>query len=79
MILLSAVSESLNAFLFSFSGPGDFFWGNPISEKDNWERFTKGVRIVLGMGTALLVLYEIRARRMGSGSHRAGGSAWLGS
>lgn len=67
MNLLSAVSESFNALFFSFSGPDDFFWGNPIFEKSSWEPFTKGIRIVLGMGTALLILAELRARRLGRG------------
>lgn len=65
MTLLSAISESLNHALSFFSGPNDFFWGNPIFEKNVWERLTKGIRIILAMMTALLVIYEIRARRMG--------------
>lgn len=62
MTLLSVATDSLNHL---FSGPNDFFWGNPIFEKDLWERLTKGLRIALAMGGALLLLYELRARRMG--------------
>jgi hypothetical protein len=63
MTLLTAVSDSLFSLL---SGPNDsFFWSNPIFEKDFWEGFTKGFRIFLAMVGALLLLYEIRARRMG--------------
>lgn len=61
MNLMSAVSESLLAFL---AGPNDFFWGNPIFAKEPWERFTKLLSVGLALGGALLLLYEIRARRM---------------
>src|SRR6187399_1672313 len=46
-------------------GPSDFFWGNPMFEKDSWEAITKGFRITLAMLGALALVYEIRARRMG--------------
>ncbi|MFZ5897423.1 MAG: glycosyltransferase family 87 protein [Myxococcota bacterium] len=62
MMLLSAVSASLTSWL---SGPNDFFWGNPIFEKDSWEILTRGFRIFLAMTGALALIYEIRARRMG--------------
>src|SRR6187401_2735462 len=65
MTLLSAVSDSLLK-LNILSGPNDpFFWSNAIFEKDVWEAFTKFVRIALAVVTAALLLYEIRARRMG--------------
>jgi hypothetical protein len=62
MMLLSAVSASLSSWL---SGPNDFFWGNPIFEKDSWEIITRGFRIAIAMIGALALVYEIRARRMG--------------
>ncbi|HWA74961.1 MAG TPA: hypothetical protein VG937_21615 [Polyangiaceae bacterium] len=62
MTLISAVYASSLSWL---SGPNDFFWSNPIFEKDSWEAFTKGFRIFLAMAGALLLIYEIRARRMG--------------
>ncbi|HET9953724.1 MAG TPA: hypothetical protein VFQ61_04455, partial [Polyangiaceae bacterium] len=62
MMLLSAVSASLASWL---SGPSDFFWGNPIFEKDAWEAFTKGFRVGIALIGALAIVYEIRARRMG--------------
>lgn len=65
MHFLSAAFEFANSLSTGLSGPSDFFWSNPLFEKRVWEPFTRGVRIVLAMGTALLVLYEMRARRMG--------------
>ncbi len=62
MTLLSAVSESLSSW---FSGPNDFFWGNPIFEKDLWEKLTRGCRVGVAVLGALALLYELRARRMG--------------
>lgn len=48
------------------SAPGaDFFWSNPIFERNTWEGVTRFVRIALALVGALLLLYEIRARRMG--------------
>jgi len=60
MTLLSLVSESLASF---WSAPSSF-WSNPLFEKEKWEVFTKVLRIGLAMSGALLLLYEIRARRM---------------
>jgi hypothetical protein len=49
-----------------FAAPGgDFFWSNPIFERSTWEGFTRFVRIALALLGAFLVLYELRARRMG--------------
>ncbi len=74
MTLLSAISDSLSNLL---SAPNtDFFWNNPIFEKDVWEAFTKTVRIALAMGGALLLLYELRARRMGVRISERTGRRW---
>jgi hypothetical protein len=59
MTLLSLVSESFASF---WSAPS--FWSNPLFEKEKWEVFTKVLRIGLAMTGALLLIYEIRARRM---------------
>lgn len=65
MTLLSAVSDSLLSLGF-FSAPNDsFFWSASIFEKNFWEAFTKFIRIAVAIAGALLLLYEIRARRMG--------------
>ncbi|HEY3497388.1 MAG TPA: hypothetical protein VGK73_21980 [Polyangiaceae bacterium] len=46
----------------------DFFlyehWDGPWFEKDSWEKLTKGTRIFLCMAGALLLIYEVRARRL---------------
>src|SRR5688572_5162726 len=46
----------------------DFFlyehWDGPWFEKDGWEKLTKGTRIFLCMAGALLLIYEVRARRL---------------
>ena len=62
MTLLSV----LNAFshLTAFAPDQDFFWQNTIFEKTHWEGFMKGMRIVLTMVTALLLMYELRAARL---------------
>src|SRR5688572_5387549 len=60
MTLLSLVSESFTSF---WSAPSSF-WSNPLFEKEKWEVFTKVLRIGLAMTGALLLIYEIRARRM---------------
>src|SRR5262245_39649362 len=62
MTLLSAAVESLNLAL---GAPGDFFWNADIFQKDTWERLMKGTRVLLTLGGALLLIYEMRAQRMG--------------
>ena len=57
--VLNAVSH-----LSAFAPDQDFFWQNTIFEKSHWEGFTKGMRIVLTMTTALLLMYEMRAARL---------------
>ncbi len=62
MTLLSAAAESLNLAL---GAPGDFFWNSEIFQKDTWERLMKGMRVLLTFVGALLLIYEMRAERMG--------------
>jgi len=61
MTLLSAALESLSLL----AKPGDFFWTSAIFEKELWERVMKGMRVGLTVGGALLLIYEMRAKRMG--------------
>jgi hypothetical protein len=42
-----------------------FFWEHPIFGRDSWAGITKGIRIGLAVGTALLIMYDMRAARMG--------------
>jgi len=49
-------------------GLADFFlyerWEGPWFEKDTWEKLMKGTRVTLTMLGALLLIYEVRARRL---------------
>lgn len=45
--------------------PASFFWHNPIFARDTWAGITKGIRIALATGTALLIMYDMRAARLG--------------
>jgi hypothetical protein len=62
---LLALSSALTHWLALSS---DFFlyeaWQGPWFEKEAWEKFTKFVRLTLTFGGALLLIYEIRARRL---------------
>ena len=57
-----------SAFTHWLALSSDFFlyeaWQGPWFEKENWEKFTKFVRLTLTFGGALLLIYEIRARRL---------------
>jgi hypothetical protein len=62
---ISALQASIHHWVGLSS---DFFlyehWQGPWFEKDQWEKLTKGTRIFLCMATALLLIYEVRARRL---------------
>ncbi len=61
MTLLSAALEALSYFK-----PGDTsLWSLDVFQKDMWERVMKGTRVALTVGGALLLIYEMRAKRMG--------------
>ncbi|HET9958865.1 MAG TPA: hypothetical protein VFQ61_30445 [Polyangiaceae bacterium] len=62
MTLLSAVAESLSSWS---SAPSEFWNSWTFFQKDTWEPFTKGFRILIALLGVLALLYEIRARRMG--------------
>jgi hypothetical protein len=57
-----------SAFTHWLALSADFFlyepWQGPWFAKENWEKFTKFVRLTLTFGGALLLIYEIRARRL---------------
>lgn len=61
---ITALHASVNHVL----GLADFFlferWEGPWFEKDTWEKLMKGTRITLTMLGALLLIYEVRARRL---------------
>ena len=44
---------------------GEFFWDSPLFARDSWKELMFGLRIALGLGGALLVIAEVRARRLG--------------
>jgi hypothetical protein len=62
MTLLSVLNAI--SHLTAFAPDQDFFWQNIIFEKTHWENFMKGMRIVLTMTTALLLMYEMRAAKL---------------
>lgn len=60
------MSFASSALAFVAAPSADFFWQNPIFERQTWEGITRFVRVVLALFGAFLVLYELRARRMGA-------------
>src|SRR5687767_11431513 len=71
MSLLSLIADSLAAagpvpdVASTFARFADFFWDSSVFESDRWERWMNALRIGLTMGGALLLMYEVRARKMG--------------
>src|SRR5215510_1954819 len=61
MTLLASLAAPIAALISSF----DFFWDNPIFANETWTRLMNGLRIGLTLGGALLLIYEVRARRLG--------------
>lgn len=59
-------AESLNTVSALLSNLGDFFWDDPMFQKDGWEHRMNVLRLVLTFGGAMLFLYAWRARRMGT-------------
>lgn len=59
---------ALHATVNHVLGLADFFlyerWEGPWFEKDTWEKLMKGTRVTLTMLGALLLIYEVRARRL---------------
>ena len=58
--LVSFVAAQLTAPLLA----ADFFWQNPLFSNDSWSRLMNGLRIGLTLGGALMLIYEVRARRL---------------
>ncbi len=63
----SLLAASTSAHALSLSNTMDFFWQNPIFARDSWENLMNGLRILLTLGGALLLIYEARAYKMGQG------------
>jgi hypothetical protein len=61
----SLLAASTSAHAFSLSHATDFFWDNPIFARDSWTNLMNGLRILLTMGGALLLILEARALKMG--------------
>ena len=66
------VSATLAAWVAAVGGPEGFnvlreALRDPsvIVEKEGWSQIMNGVRIALTLGGALLLIYEVRARRLG--------------
>ncbi len=64
MDFVSQYVEGLGSLLPSLLAASDFFWNHPIFAKDQWEVITRFVRMVLALGGAGLLIYEVRARRL---------------
>ncbi len=45
----------------------DDFWTAPVFARESWSNLMFGTRIALTLGTAMLILYEVRARKLGEG------------
>ncbi|MEZ4227008.1 MAG: hypothetical protein R3B13_39075 [Polyangiaceae bacterium] len=60
---MSDLASSLNALAAPLLA-ADFFWQNPLFANDSWTRLMNGLRIFLTLGGALLLIYEVRARRL---------------
>jgi len=59
----SLASSALDGF-DSLARAGDIFWDWSLFQKDTWTKAMNGLRIALTMGGALLLIYEVRARRL---------------
>jgi hypothetical protein len=42
------------------------FWSNSLFQRETWAQLTKGLRLLLAAVGALALIYEVRARRLGS-------------
>jgi len=56
--------DSFDTLISTLAKPVSFFWDNPIFGSVQWTGTTRGIRIALAMGTALLVMYDMRAARL---------------
>lgn len=64
---------SLTGFLAQTADPDGFwnwipgsFWDSEMFQKQKWESFTRFMRLSLTFGAAALLLYELRARKIGT-------------
>ncbi|GMV17456.1 MAG: hypothetical protein HS104_12205 [Polyangiaceae bacterium] len=63
--MLTTLSALVVAPVAALLGAAGFFWDSPIFANDTWSRLMNGLRIGLTLGGALLLIYEVRARRLG--------------
>lgn len=63
--VLTTLSALVVAPVAALLGAAGFFWDSPIFANDTWSRLMNGLRIGLTLGGALLLIYEVRARRLG--------------
>lgn len=54
-----------SAWLASGALSADFFWDSPIFAADFWKKAMYALRIALTFGAAMLLMYEVRARKLG--------------
>ena len=62
--LLGLFSSVATGALGALGAAADF-WDFKYFEKDSWSQLMKGLRIALTLGGALLLLYEVRAAKLG--------------
>lgn len=63
--VLTSLAALVVAPVAALLGAAGFFWDSPIFANDTWSRLMNGLRIGLTLGGALLLIYEVRARRLG--------------
>lgn len=65
---MHALLAFLDTYLFSAASTGSWLferWEGALFEKNVWQGVMRGTRLVLTFGGAVLLMYEIRARRLG--------------
>ena len=63
--MLTSIAALIVAPVAALLGAAGFFWDSPLFANDTWTRLMNGLRIGLTLGGALLLIYEVRARRVG--------------
>jgi hypothetical protein len=58
------IDACLEVLIGTVVEPARFFWDDPVFASDRWATITKGIRIALAAGTALLIMYDMRAARL---------------
>lgn len=63
--MLTLVTSSFASATSALGASADFFWDNPVFQKDSWMGITNFIRFLLTFGGALWFIYVWRAWRMG--------------